>query len=1432
MDQFGTLELKWSQGYTGTKLHYIKKDVLCYVCGNSIKFTNTSTKDESFLSSEGAGIACFAINPTNMAVGFADKSMEPNIYVYTYPNLTTYRAKLKGGAKLEYTCMAFANNSNIVASYSGVPDFKLTIWNWLEGQMLCSVETDEILCHGMSFNPSSWKHLLTVGSEDSVCLWDIEQSNQRYLVTPNVVKLPYTDGSAEIGDYDDPSNNLSRMSNPLSSTSVKMTKAAIAGIDIKRLTSFMPGNEKERCCAISHCWSSDNVVYLGCKKGFLVSLDWEKSKLTILMDCNLHETRSSEDNLHIIQEEESISSEAWQSILKWKNGLLAGGSDGVLRYVTITESKGKIEKAVELNFSMNHLCSWSTDEKLAVADEGGAVYLYDENNEDNQLTKLFDDHFGKLVAIDCLEQGNDYVATCRDNGCVQIWCTRTSKLISQIVLQHETSSMACSPSSSIIVIGTTSGYVYFVETTTVENPRILSCILLHKGPVFHLCFDKFGQVLITASNDGHVFVVDPRVTTEFNVLGHTDIPGHVVDVSCLNTREQNRHGPYRVCILHRPSDKPQSGSKITLFELSKEMVPQSTASAFKDATFLYKDEAIKKASCDLNIICYSLALLPNNILITLSHHEKKYIKFSLSVTNKMLSAEIQDSFTGHELHGGRLTVSPHLRWLASCAPDGNLILRAVGALDRVIKTPAHHHSNGGATKAVYSGDGQCIFTIGRDDVLSCWQWNFTQMGKSKALMAVDAAKTRNSVLDKSRTEQNYAAREKAEWKLSGSETDMIGSELHTVDSDLLHQGHNITWLERVTAQARREEDRQHAGRKKELRKELQQLRQQIMELIEENSTLPDLEKLERYEFNLDEEERQRLIALGEQSVKQVREEIELENLAKMFLRDVIKKECWDSMVVKGRGVKGFHTPLVVTNYPTRERSPEELQELAFVTRQRKIECSEMESRKTILGAANSNVTLGDEDEDEAPEDEKVKDDRIISPAIYGSRAASYGGGNDLIADQFNLYTLQQKHNQIVLIQDGIYKIKKSYNSAFDEVYRNKMTEVKRIEEKNVRIKKILADLGLDDVILEPVMDTEEFPETLLDVKDSEVPFERFITKDEQIKIDEEKKREEERRVSEMADNARERALNQMMKGVLEANPEDELKKDLERPEVLKKPEEEWGEEEQRVAKEFEKKEQELQEQREKYKKSLETELRKHQGNINEATAAFDEKLNQLFQRKIKTELTIFQEELKVLRLTASIVAEEELNIREEHLVHVLEEKKHHKGRLTSAVAQAKREMELFRDEYEIMMADDKSLDKGFKRDFSDQDPHTVDQLYKLFKRRPRPAPKPNVTGVSSERTLTISEVKRSDEGPYTCVAQNKLGNDSATANLTVLEARSTPKPPLTSTSNGQDNGEDTFSDEDGGGGLGVGAIIGIVIGVLVLLVIVIVVVWRYKSKGG
>lgn len=77
------------------------------------------------------------------------------------------------------------------------------------------------------------------------------------------------------------------------------------------------------------------------------------------------------------------------------------------------------------------------------------------------------------------------------------------------------------------------------------------------------------------------------------------------------------------------------------------------------------------------------------------------------------------------------------------------------------------------------------------------------------------------------------------------------------------------------------------------------------------------------------------------------------NLANMYLKEMIKRECWDAMVVKGRAVTSFHLPLSVSNYPMRERTPEELAELKFVTNCRKIEMAEIEASKSILPSTSS-----------------------------------------------------------------------------------------------------------------------------------------------------------------------------------------------------------------------------------------------------------------------------------------------------------------------------------------------------------------------------------------------------------------------------------------------------------------------------------------------
>ena len=73
-----------------------------------------------------------------------------------------------------------------------------------------------------------------------------------------------------------------------------------------------------------------------------------------------------------------------------------------------------------------------------------------------------------------------------------------------------------------------------------------------------------------------------------------------------------------------------------------------------------------------------------------------------------------------------------------------------------------------------------------------------------------------------------------------------------------------------------------------------------------------------------------------------------------------------------------------------------------------------------------------------------------------------------------------------------------------------------------------------------------------------------------------------------------------------------------------KNEEDWTDEEKKLVAEYEKKVKDLEEEREKYRKQLEMELKKLQVQIQDGTAAFDEVLQQLFHRKIKTEMVVYQ----------------------------------------------------------------------------------------------------------------------------------------------------------------------------------------------------------------
>uniref|UniRef100_A0A8C3T8T3 Cilia and flagella associated protein 43 n=1 Tax=Chelydra serpentina TaxID=8475 RepID=A0A8C3T8T3_CHESE len=202
-------------------------------------------------------------------------------------------------------------------------------------------------------------------------------------------------------------------------------------------------------------------------------------------------------------------------------------------------------------------------------------------------------------------------------------------------------------------------------------------------------------------------------------------------------------------------------------------------------------------------------------------------------------------------------------------------------------------------------------------------------------------------------------------------------------------------------------------------------------------------------------------------------------------------------------------------------------------------------------------------------------------------------------------------------------------------------------------------------------------------------------------------------------SARQRALYDMMGGVLEIKKEDILKIEIPPPPFVSKPDTLWNEEEKKGFKEYEKKVKELNEEREKYRKTLETELKKLQTSIQETTQIFDDTVSRLFERKVKSEMVIYQEELKINNLLYSLLLDEELSTREAGLNHFLDKKRKEKLSTAEAVQVVRGQVDAYRETYDNLAAEDKILERGFKKEFSDVPVHHVDHLFKLYKRRPR-----------------------------------------------------------------------------------------------------------------
>ncbi|KAM9052030.1 cilia- and flagella-associated protein 43 isoform 8-T8 [Megaptera novaeangliae] len=1224
-----SLSVRWVQGFPRQNVHFVNDSTICYPCGNFVIFINIETKKKTVLQCMNGIVGVVATNVPYEVVAFSDRRLRPLIYIYNFPGLTR-RTKLKGNVLLDYTLLSFSYCGTYLASYSSLPEFELALWNWESGVILCKKSQPGIDVSQMTFNPMN-RHQLCLSSPSAVTVWTIERSNQEHYLKAKSVKLPMEDGS--FCNETDVVFPQSLPKDPIYGPVLPVS--AIAGLVGEEAETFRP---KDGLYALlhptMHCWTPTSDLYVGCEEGHLLMISGENLKVTVLNKIEDGPPRVGRNFV-------SPVTMAYQ-----KGGVLASGIDGFVYSFLIKDTNYKVEDFLEVEGPVEHLMFSPSYRMLLIQTDKGSIYIY-TFDEEPTFEKLLAACDGKFQATDFITPGNEYCMTLTQSGEVCVWGIEDGACVSRIYLNIPATVLACSPSSLSAAVGTEDGFVHFLDIQDVESPHSVHTAYLSESPVQHLLYDQRGMYLLVGTSEGHVFVINAKPSSLFQILGFIEVGKGILQISTVSPLETD---VVEVMVL---SPLPETGrTRLEIFTLPK-ILPQVSAS-FADERGRLRDAFIHKFVYEIEHALSSAVLNFQSNRIYGFCNQVPYICSYLLPEKEHSGICILKSYQkvqSKQYGPGMLSLSPHGLWLITIAKCGILCIRDIHTLETFVQCRSHSHQGHGIQSVRISMDGQSILVNGKDDsTLVNLRWR--QFGGNLANEILEYSQQLSTYLKNTMDEENdYLSVAKKDSLDLGSEpehainenvrlsVDSLQEELVKVDNTA-----EIPWIQQKSQEAIKNEVKLFSNKRKEIKRGIKAL----------------------------------------------------------------AKTC-------------FHIPCVVENFPMKERTDEELKELKRVVQQKKIEAECLKLQKEIV-EVQSAITLvkkHHEEEDEEEEEDGTTKDTNLPNYLLGSLSTDFRVHTSLLSSQLELHSREEKINQIILLKDIIYKVKTAFNSEFDAAYKQKEIEIARVKENNVRIQEIVLDLELEESIWQPEFEDCEKPERTLIVESTEITAQRHINPWQKAKTELLVTREMERLLLSRGPNTRRRALMDMMGGVLEVKKEDILRMVIPQPAFMSKPDALWSEEERKQFKAYEKKVKELNEERDKYRKSLETEMKKLQNSIQESTQNFDEHLKRLFERRVRAEMVVSQEELKINNLVFSLMLDEEISSREAFLNNYLARKQEEKSQTTEAIRKSREDLDMYKEHYDNLLAEDKVLDRSFKKEFSEIPSHQVDILYKLFKRRPR-----------------------------------------------------------------------------------------------------------------
>jgi WD40 repeat protein len=997
--------------------------------------------------------------------------------------------------------------------------------------------------------------------------------------------------------------------------------------------------------AVSHGWSANHRLVIGFASGAAVSLDLEGLDVGAAAPVSTLCTAQEPANAAT-----AVSSTATRVVV--------GFADGTLSWVDDTGSSETVTKPVAEG-AIVCICLGSGGALWVGAESGSlsCVTLRDaaegDAEADGQVADVevaFSHNSEPLIALGGLTwEGASCLVSCSPAGVVSTW---GADKLGSIDTGAEAASMAVTSATGLVAVGSTTGVIRLIDAANFATPQTVYRSKVHQGSVTHVAFSPDGSLIASAGEDKRVFFTDANGSKGFASIGY-------VPMDAAITSFVWREGT--------PDDGDDSDGLRLVICTADGVLTQVTPPDMdysSPADLKMSDKDVDKRAWRLREPLVQMAISSSATGFLYGFTAKgpgaKYTRrFDMRATSltpmgekpRLLKVEPLSDI-GHVKGGSCLAFSGDGSVLVTGGKDGAIVVRNMDATGEgsVVATLRRHDGAGvnsdGVTCIAMGGPG-VVYSGGFDGALF--------------ELAVKGASAPTAFGSRSEFLAGVEAVDEAAAESADDQDDVIALSIASARAAIA-----------AAAAA--------GGDTAALKDSLKSLRDRFQQALKNNDVVPELEQMERWEFEIDKATVAAKKAEADAEAEALRQRIRSENVVKDMIAGRIKVDCYDVMQVQKATMTAYDTGKEVPNFPLKKQSDEELAELETIKALRSAEVEEMKwleqnepsesnaladpSDAKAKAAAAAAEAEGDEEEGDGEEGEEEGSED-------GGSGSARAELEDLLYAPEDLTSSRRKRVQITLLDAKVRILRMEFNAVWDDHMLKKDASISEIMGKRNRCQEIIDELGtlgegleLPDAV---ALSASEQAEKVLTVDDAEITAEKWISPEQQKILDEEAA-EAARREAEKGNSPFDRALIEMMGGSLNAN-ENQMRLDevIEKPEwMLETPEEDLSDEQKAEIVQFEEAAVAREEQVVKEVNVLKTEMRKTVGEILELREKWDKTMAALFTTWMDASNEIFQVELWRVRLSSSVLQAEELTVQEATIRADMKAKTMHKSVTTQA----------------------------------------------------------------------------------------------------------------------------------------------------------------------